>query len=67
VWPGERELIEAPGFLSDPLAERTAARAPGLLQKYLGRALLISTGAPAKTVLAAAQWDMRHDPPQLEC
>jgi hypothetical protein len=26
-----------------------------------------SAGAPAKAVLAAAQWDMRHDPPQLEC
>jgi L-lysine 2,3-aminomutase len=47
VWPGARELIEEPGFLSDPLAERAATRAPGLLQKYLGRALLITTGACA--------------------
>ncbi|MGA2562710.1 MAG: EF-P beta-lysylation protein EpmB [Steroidobacteraceae bacterium] len=47
VWPGERELIEQAGFLSDPLEERAATRAPGLLQKYIGRALLISTGACA--------------------
>ncbi len=47
VLPGARELLEQPGFLSDPLAEHAAARAPGLLQKYHGRALLITTGACA--------------------
>ena len=47
VLPGARELIETPGFGTDPLEERAAARAPGLLQKYFGRALLITTGACA--------------------
>jgi EF-P beta-lysylation protein EpmB len=47
VLPGARELIQTPGFGADPLEERAAARAPGLLQKYFGRALLISTGACA--------------------
>lgn len=47
VLPGVRELIEHPGFESDPLGERAVMRAPGLLQKYHGRALLIATGACA--------------------
>src|SRR5580692_2639636 len=47
VLPGAAELIEAPGFGADPLAERAAMRAPGLLHKYHGRALLITTGACA--------------------
>ncbi|HEY2418877.1 MAG TPA: EF-P beta-lysylation protein EpmB [Steroidobacteraceae bacterium] len=47
VLPGARELIEQPGFDGDPLDERAAMRAPGLLHKYHGRALLISTGACA--------------------
>jgi EF-P beta-lysylation protein EpmB len=47
VLPDVRELIEQPGFGADPLAERHYQRAPGLLHKYHGRALLISTGACA--------------------
>ncbi len=47
VLPGARELLEQPGFDSDPLGEIAAMRAPGLLHKYHGRALLISTGACA--------------------
>ena len=47
VLPGTRELLEQPGYLSDPLAEHSAIRAPGLLQKYHGRVLLITTGACA--------------------
>jgi len=47
VLPGAAELIEAPGFGADPLAERAAMRSPGLLHKYHGRALLITTGACA--------------------
>jgi EF-P beta-lysylation protein EpmB len=47
VLPGASELIATPGFGADPLDERAAMRAPGLLQKYHGRALLISTGACA--------------------
>ena len=47
VMPLAAELAERPGFGADPLAERAAFKAPGLLQKYQGRALLITTGACA--------------------
>jgi L-lysine 2,3-aminomutase len=47
VLPLAAELEERPGFESDPLHERAAARAPNLLQKYAGRALLITTQACA--------------------
>jgi EF-P beta-lysylation protein EpmB len=42
---GEREAHA--GFCSDPLAERDHGLAPGLLHKYRGRALLVTTGACA--------------------
>jgi EF-P beta-lysylation protein EpmB len=42
------EEDEAPsGFSLDPLHESAAARTPGMLQKYAGRVLLITTGACA--------------------
>jgi EF-P beta-lysylation protein EpmB len=41
------ELRPAPGYTSDPLHEADAREAPGLLHKYHGRALLITTGACA--------------------
>jgi len=47
VLPGLQELIEHTGFGADPLEERAAMRAPGLLHKYYGRALLLTTGACA--------------------
>jgi EF-P beta-lysylation protein EpmB len=47
VLPLALENLEAPGFEADPLGEREAMRAPGLLHKYHGRALLITTGACA--------------------
>jgi EF-P beta-lysylation protein EpmB len=47
VMPVAGELVDRPGFGSDPLAERAAFKAPGLLQKYRGRALLIASGACA--------------------
>lgn len=47
VLPRAEEMIESPGFVSDPLDEHTATRAPNLLQKYAGRALLITTQACA--------------------
>ncbi len=43
VLPRTEEQLEPPGYGPDPLAEHTARRAPGLLQKYHGRALLIAT------------------------
>jgi len=47
VLPIGAELAEAADFTADPLGERDALRAPGLLQKYRGRALLITTSACA--------------------
>jgi len=47
VMPGAAELLGAPGYCADPVNDGAALRAPGLLQKYSGRALLIATGACA--------------------
>jgi len=47
VLPLGAEEIETPGFVADPVGDRAARRAPGLLHKYAGRALLIATGACA--------------------
>jgi L-lysine 2,3-aminomutase len=47
VLPVEAELAERRGFVADPLEERRAVQAPALLQKYRGRALLITTSACA--------------------
>lgn len=41
------ELLNVPGYVADPLEETAARGAPGLLQKYQGRALLVATGACA--------------------
>ncbi|MFM7293058.1 MAG: EF-P beta-lysylation protein EpmB [Planctomycetia bacterium] len=43
--PAERERVA--GYSADPLEERRALAAPGLVQKYAGRALLLATGACA--------------------
>ena len=45
VLPLEAETAPTPGFGADPLGERQALKAPGLLHKYHGRALLLATGA----------------------
>ncbi len=47
VLPLAEELDRVPGFGTDPVDERAAMLQPGLLQKYAGRALLVSTGACA--------------------
>jgi EF-P beta-lysylation protein EpmB len=41
------ELDAVPGYVADPLEESAARGVPGLLQKYRGRALLVTTGACA--------------------
>ncbi len=41
VLPAIEEGFLVPGFSSDPLGERHSVKAPGLLQKYRGRVLLI--------------------------
>jgi len=43
VLPQRCELADVPGYRTDPLAERAAAVAPGLLQKYPGRSLIVAT------------------------
>jgi EF-P beta-lysylation protein EpmB len=47
VLPLAAEAHSPPQFCADPLGERTALAAPGLLHKYQGRALMIATGACA--------------------
>jgi EF-P beta-lysylation protein EpmB len=47
ILPVEQELQPVADYSADPLGERSAVRAPGLLQKYRGRALLIATSACA--------------------
>ncbi len=47
VLPVVEELQPTPGFAADPVGDATAAVSPGLLHKYHGRALMISTGACA--------------------
>jgi EF-P beta-lysylation protein EpmB len=47
VLPTAREDDPVPGFAADPVGDLAAGQAPGLLQKYTGRALLLATGACA--------------------
>ncbi len=47
VLPLAEEDIETPGFLADPVGDLKAETVPGVLQKYHGRALLVTTGACA--------------------
>jgi len=47
ILPLGAELADASDYTADPLGEHAALRAPGLLQKYKGRALLITTSACA--------------------
>ena len=47
VLPLAEEDADAPGFTNDALDEASFRKAPGLLHKYEGRALLVLTGACA--------------------
>lgn len=47
VLPKTEEMSDQPGFLSDPVGDLRAMARPGLLHKYRGRALLVTTGACA--------------------
>ena len=47
VLPLADELADQPGFGPDPVGDGDARRAPGLLHKYTGRALLITTASCA--------------------
>ena len=45
VLPLGDELVAKKGFVSDPVGDLQAMPVPGLLHKYQGRALLVTTGA----------------------
>lgn len=45
VLPRGIEALPQPGFLSDPVGDITASATPGLLHKYPGRVLLVTTSA----------------------
>lgn len=47
VLPLAEETLQIAGYAADPLEEAAAIKAPGLLQKYAQRALLVTTGACA--------------------
>lgn len=47
VFPIPEEAADVRGYNADPVGDAAAARQPGLLQKYSGRALLIVSGSCA--------------------
>jgi EF-P beta-lysylation protein EpmB len=47
VLPDIAEKLEAAGFNSDPVGDLSSVSHPGVLHKYQGRALLVTTGACA--------------------
>jgi EF-P beta-lysylation protein EpmB len=47
ILPSEDEILEVKGYVSDPVGDLNASLASGILQKYHGRALIITTGTCA--------------------
>jgi len=47
VLPGAAELVDTPAFAGDPVGDLQAMTRPGLLHKYHGRVLLVTTAACA--------------------
>ena len=47
VLPLDAEGFTVPGFTADPVGDSAATLRPGVLQKYAGRALLVTTGVCA--------------------
>jgi L-lysine 2,3-aminomutase len=47
VWPSKQESMTVPGFSRDPVGELGARIESGLMQKYHGRVLMVTTGACA--------------------
>lgn len=47
VLPLAEELRDLPGYSLDPVGDLAASKAPGVLQKYQGRLLLVTTAACA--------------------
>jgi EF-P beta-lysylation protein EpmB len=68
IWPTTNELESAPGEQRDPVGDESAKTAPGILQKYAGRALLVLTGACAIhcRYCFRRHWPYRESPTSLE-
>lgn len=47
VWPDAAESVATPEERPDPVGDLSSRKAPGLLQKYASRALVVTTGACA--------------------
>ena len=47
VLPLDAELVEQTGYVTDPVGDGAANQGAGILRKYHGRALLVTTGACA--------------------
>ncbi len=47
VMPDDRELVKLPGYSRDPLEETDCTPLPGLIHKYHGRILLVTSGGCA--------------------
>lgn len=47
VLPQGQETLQVPGFVPDPVGDLAAEALPGVLHKYYGRVLLVTTGACA--------------------
>lgn len=47
VMPDNRELVKLPGYSKDPLEESDCTPLPGLIHKYHGRILLVTSGGCA--------------------
>jgi len=47
VWPAGAEALETPGFTGDAVGDLHRLKPGGLIHKYQGRALVVSTGACA--------------------
>lgn len=47
ILPRSEESVDTPGFGQDPVGDGSATLTPGLIQKYHGRALLITNGVCA--------------------
>ena len=66
VLPLAEELAEAVDFGGDPVGESNFQRAPSLLQKYTGRALLVATGACALHCRYCFRREFPYDEQQSE-
>lgn len=47
IMASQHELVATPGYNQDPVGDLDAVRSPGLLHKYAGRVLLVTTSACA--------------------